>query len=86
MYYLDLHGHSTKKNSFVYGPEYDLWDTKFERAKIFPKLVSFKTPMFKLNSCVYKVANYKKSTARAFLLGFVPFCYTVESSIGIYLD
>ena len=29
MYYLDLHGHSTKKNSFMYGPEYDMWDNKF---------------------------------------------------------
>lgn len=40
--------------------------------------------MFKLNSCLYKIANYKKATARAFMLGHIPYCYTVESSIGIY--
>jgi cytosolic carboxypeptidase protein 2/3 len=23
--FLDLHGHSVKKNVFLYGPEYDIW-------------------------------------------------------------
>ena len=40
--------------------------------------------MFKLKFCCFKVANYKKATARAFMLSVIPYCYTVESSIGIY--
>lgn len=29
IYFLDFHGHSMKKNVFLYGPEYDIWSNKF---------------------------------------------------------
>lgn len=25
IFFLDLHGHSVKKNVFLYGPEYEIW-------------------------------------------------------------
>lgn len=42
--------------------------------------------MFRMKSCLFKVASVKKSTARAFMLTYIPYCYTVESSLGIYKD
>jgi hypothetical protein len=84
LYFLDFHGHSMKKNVFMYGPEYGPWLQKFEKARIMPKLISSKTDMFRYQSCIFKVAAAKKTTARAFMLGLVPFCYTVESSVGCY--
>jgi len=39
-----------------------------------------------MKSCLFKVASVKKATARAFMLSYIPYCYTVESSLGIYRD
>ena len=50
-YFLDFHGHSQKKNVFFYGPEYDIWSIKYEKAKVLPKLVAAKTEMFRMKSC-----------------------------------
>ena len=66
-----------KKNVFVYGPEYDIWNLKYEKSRILPRLISQKTSMFKFKSCHFKIANYKKSTARAFMLSMMSYCYTV---------
>jgi cytosolic carboxypeptidase protein 2/3 len=85
-YFLDFHGHSLKKNVFFYGPEYDIWSVKYDKAKILPKILSTRTEMFRMKSCLFKVASVKKSTARAFMLAYIPYCYTVESSLGIYKD
>ena len=85
-YFLDFHGHSLKKNVFFYGPEYDIWSVKYDKAKILPKLLSGRTELFRMKSCLFKVASVKKTTARAFMLAYIPYCYTVESSLGIYKD
>lgn len=85
-YFLDFHGHSLKKNVFFYGPEYDIWNIKYDKAKILPKILSSRTEMFRMKSCLFKVASVKKATARAFMLTYIPYCYTVESSLGIYKD
>lgn len=42
--------------------------------------------MFRMKSCLFKVANFKRSTARAFMLAYIPYCYTIESSVGIFRD
>lgn len=84
VYFLDFHGHSMKKNCFMYGPDYDIWSAKYEKSKILPKMLSSKTIMFRYQSCLFRVAAGKRKTARAFMLNFVPFCYTVESSVGLY--
>ena len=85
-YFLDFHGHSLKKNVFFYGPQYDIWSIKYDKAKVLPKIVASKSDIFRMKSCIFKVASVKKATARAFMLAYIPYCYTVESSIGIYRD
>lgn len=37
--FLDLHGHSTKKNIFAYGPEFSLTDKFYYEARIFAKML-----------------------------------------------
>lgn len=76
-YFLDFHGHSLKKNVFFYGPEYDIWSIKYEKSRVLPKILANKTEMFRMKSCLFKVANFKRSTARAFMLAYIPFCYTI---------
>ena len=82
--FLDLHGHSVKKNVFLYGPEYDIWETNYYKTRILPKLISNKTDMFRYYSCLFRVSEAKKSTARAVVLRNVPHCYTIEASTGFY--
>ena len=38
--YLDLHGHSVKKNVFAYGPEYPIYDLNYIKCRLFPKTLS----------------------------------------------
>ena len=85
-YFLDFHGHSLKKNVFCYGPEYDIWSLKYEKARVLPKLLAAKTETFRMKSCLFKVATFKRSTARAFMLAYIPYCYTIESSVGLFRD
>ena len=40
--------------------------------------------MFRMKSCLYKVANFKRTTARAYMLAYIPYCYTIQSSVGCY--
>lgn len=75
--FLDLHGHSVKKNVFLYGPEYDIWETNYYKTRILPKIISNKTDMFRYYSCLFRVSEAKKSTARAVILRNVPHCYTI---------
>jgi hypothetical protein len=63
--YLDFHGHSSKKNAFSYGPAYKISDTEYYKAKLLPKLTSLKTPMFRYYSCIFRIAEGKKDTARS---------------------
>lgn len=77
IYFLDFHGHSMKKNVFTYGPEYDVWTGKYEKSKVLPRVLAIKTDMFRLQSCLFRVALGKKTTARAFMLSMIPYCYTI---------
>lgn len=38
--FLDLHGHSVKKNVFAYGPEYPIFDINYFKCRLMPKLLS----------------------------------------------
>jgi hypothetical protein len=40
--------------------------------------------MFRYYSCLFRVAEFKKATARAVVLRNVPHCYTIEASTGFY--
>lgn len=66
--YLDFHGHSAKKNVFLYGPEYKLQDRDYIASRLFPKFISKKTEAFRYYACLFKVSECKKNTARAIML------------------
>ena len=83
-FFLDFHGHSVKKNVFIYGPEYSLGDNNYYRTRMLPKLISTRTEMFRYYSCLFRIAYFKRSTARAVVLKQVPHCYTVEASNSCY--
>ena len=84
IFFLDMHGHSVKKNVFLYGPGYEIWETSYYKTRIFPKIISMKTEIFRYYSCVFRIADFKRTTARAVLLGYIPHCYTFEASVGSY--
>lgn len=86
--FLDFHGHSTKKNTFVYGPEFPIIDRFYYEARLFPKLISNSTCMFRYYSCSFKINELKETTARAVMLRRlnIPLSYTIETSNGCYFD
>ena len=53
--FLDFHGHSTKKNTFMYGPEFPIVERYYYESRIFPKLLGDATPMFRYYSCIFKI-------------------------------
>lgn len=65
--YIDIHGHSKKKNLFLYGPEFPIHDTRYLKVRIIPKLMSIKSDMFRFYSCKFRVTEDKEKTARVVL-------------------
>ncbi len=88
MLYVDFHGHSMRKNTFLYGPYYNIAHAQFLRCRLLPKLIQKVEPSFRYYSCSFSIAEYKKSTARAVMLNQmkIPYFYTIESSNGLYYD
>jgi hypothetical protein len=77
--FIDLHGHSIKKNIFIYGPEYPINENSYYECRLLPKILSSITPMFRYYSCIFKISSFKDSTARAvFNRNFkIKNCYTI---------
>lgn len=86
--FLDFHGHSQKKNAFLYGPEYPISDLRYLKCKVLPKLISLKTEMFRFYSCSFRIPEDKLSTGRAFMfLNLkIPYTYTIECSNGFFYN
>ena len=86
--FLDFHGHSIKKNVFMYGPEFPIIQQHYYECRVFPKLIGSVTPMFRYYSCSFKISECKVTTARAVLLKklMIPLSYTIEASNGSYYD
>lgn len=84
--FLDFHGHSVKKNVFMYGPEFPISNQNYYDCRIFPKIIADCTIMFRYYSCMFKISASKISTARAIVLRKlnIPFSYTIEASNGSY--
>mmetsp|Transcript_47300 Transcript_47300/g.86861 ORF Transcript_47300/g.86861 Transcript_47300/m.86861 type:complete len:756 (-) Transcript_47300:91-2358(-) len=58
--YIDLHGHSLKRNVFMYGNS----EACSLREKVFPRLLSKNSDYFQFDDCCWKVQKGKESTAR----------------------
>ena len=76
----DLHGHSRKKNMFMYG-----WSGRAGgrlKEKIFPRLLEKTAEVFSFSDCGFAVQKGKESTARIVIwreIGLIN-SYTLESS------
>lgn len=86
--FIDFHGHSVKKNVFMYGPEFPIIDRNYYEARVFPKILSSHTEMFRYYSCIFKISAAKATTARAIFLRklMISCSYTIEASNGSYYD
>ena len=86
--YLDFHGHSGKRNMFMFGPSYNITQALYYKCRIFPKILSTVTPIFRYYGCSYDIPYDKRSTGRAVMLNElnVPIFFTVETSLGFYVD
>jgi len=59
--YIDIHGHSRKKNVFMYG---NCLESHSVREKIFPGLLCRSSDCFLFDDCCFKIQKSKESTAR----------------------
>ena len=61
-----MHGHSQKKNSFIYGcnTAADGGMISWTKVRLIPRIMAKQTPFFKLDECRFKVSEDKMSTAR----------------------
>ena len=53
-----------KKNVFIYGPEFPVWDPNYLKSRLLPKILDEKTMMFRYYSCIFRISKGKRSTAR----------------------
>lgn len=81
---IDCHGHSTKKDSFFYGPETDISDQKFLKFSVLPRLFAKNTQMFNENSCKFGIEESKKKSCRGYLSKKGIPTYTLETSMYGY--
>ncbi|KAL0489181.1 cytosolic carboxypeptidase [Acrasis kona] len=82
--YCDLHGHSTKRNVFMYGCSDESNVLKDNEIKVFPKMMSMQ-PMFSYKDCSFNLDQVKTNTGRIVMfqkMGIMN-SYTMESSFGI---
>lgn len=84
--YIDMHGHSRKKNVFIYGPHYPLHSDKYFKMRIIPKLISDETQKFRYFSCKFRIEKSKEKAARIVLWREfnIMNCFTFEASFHGY--
>lgn len=82
----DLHGHSCRKNVFIYGPKVSSYSKKSQRAKSYAYILSTKTELFKFEYCIWKLRKSKRKTLRGLFLAEnnTKYVFTVESSVFGY--
>lgn len=66
--FLDFHGHSRKKNMFMFGPNYNITQPEYYKSRIMPKFLAQFTSIFRYYGCVYSIPPSKICTARAVML------------------
>ena len=55
--FIDLHGHSLKKNVFLYGPDYSIYSSNYIKCRMLAKLLNDKTDMFRYYGCIFRISN-----------------------------
>lgn len=86
--FIDLHGHFSKKGSFIYGPYFPIHNSMYYKSKIIPRLISERTDMFRFYSCKFRISKSKKRAARAVMSTEyqINHCYTLETSYFAYIN
>eukprot|EP00826_Nyctotherus_ovalis_P025568 TRINITY_DN1982_c0_g1_i6.p1 TRINITY_DN1982_c0_g1~~TRINITY_DN1982_c0_g1_i6.p1 ORF type:complete len:381 (-),score=119.60 TRINITY_DN1982_c0_g1_i6:20-1162(-) len=87
--FCDLHGHTRKNNSFVYGcnKAANGGFCSWTKVRLLPRVIATKTPMFSYNDCSFRVEGSKQRTARVVVWKEfkVTNSFTLESSFYGYL-
>ena len=83
LFFIDIHGHSVRRNSFAYGPGI-FGSRNIMDVRTLPKMISSHTDMFRYHSCCFRMTDCKKATARAVFSKFAEICYTIETSNWSY--
>jgi hypothetical protein len=83
-----MHGHSRKKNVFIYGPYYPLHSSNYLKMRIIPKLISEETNKFRYFSCKFRIEKSKEKAARIVLWREfnIVNCYTFEASFYGFIN
>jgi len=86
--FIDMHGHSRKKNVFMYGPGFPIHDARYLKMRVMPKLMSEQSEMFRFYSCKFRIQRSKEKTARVVLWREfnIMNCYTLEASFHGFFD
>lgn len=85
-FFCDIHGHSTKKDAFLYGCKTKLTTKNEQKENIYirliPLILAKKNRLFNYDNCQFNLNKIKESTARIVIfkeLGVLA-CYTLEAS------
>eukprot|EP00794_Sanderia_malayensis_P018239 gene18239-20058_t len=80
--YCDLHGHSRKRNVFIYGCDNKQNKTKRFWGRVFPMMLCKNSEdKFAYKSCRFKVQKSKEGTGRIFMWNVgIPYSFTLEAS------
>ena len=70
--FFDLHGHSSKKSVFIYGPRYPLHSEHYVGIRVLPKLLQSRTPVFRYYSCRFANEQSKQNCSRLALSRELP--------------
>jgi len=86
LFLIDIHGHSSRKNSFFYGPEFSIIEEEYTKCRLLPRYYAQRTDVFRYYSCKFKVASFKESTARGYFNSLSLRTYTHETSTHCFFD
>lgn len=82
--FIDVHHHSQRLGSFMYGPDHPITNPKYQEVRVLPKLVSMITKdIFRYQSCRFKKQDYKENCARLYCeqQENIPYSYCLECSM-----
>ena len=86
--YLDLHGHSKKLGTFIYGCNKVVNGsfTSWTKVRLYPRIVAKNTILFSYNDCIFNIQPKKEGTGRVVVWREIGISnsFTIESSIYGY--
>ena len=88
--FTDLHGHSQRKHSFIFGCNQasNGGTSTWTKVRLIPRILSKRTPFFTINDCRFRVTDDKQSTARITAWNELKITnsFTLETSFYGYKD